>query len=101
MTQHIELGKRGEELAQKMLREKGYEIVETNWRFDKDEIDIVAREGNELIIVEVKTRSTDLYGHPEDAVDQQKENFLIIFNATLAVYSIFFNLFLLSCNFLV
>ena len=77
MTQHIELGKRGEELAQKMLREKGYEIVETNWRFDKDEIDIVAREGNELIIVEVKTRSTDLYGHPEDAVDQQKENFLI------------------------
>lgn len=77
MTQHIELGKRGEELAQKMLREKGYEIIETNWRFDKDEIDIVAKEGNELIIVEVKTRSTDLYGHPEDAVDQQKEKFLI------------------------
>ncbi len=60
-----------------MLEKKGYKILETNWRHDKDEIDIVAMDGDELVIVEVKTRSTDYFGNPEDAVDFQKEAFLI------------------------
>lgn len=77
MARHNELGKRGEQLAKKMLADKGYTIIETNWRYDKDEIDIVAKDGDELVIVEVKTRSTDFYGFPEDAVDLQKEGFLI------------------------
>ncbi len=77
MAQHNELGKKGEELARKMLCDKGYTIVETNWRFDKDEIDIIAKDGDDLVIVEVKTRSTDYFGFPEDAVDLQKEGFLI------------------------
>lgn len=77
MARHNELGKRGEHLAKKMLNDKGYSIIETNWRYDKDEIDIVAKDGDELVIVEVKTRSTDFYGFPEDAVDSQKERFLI------------------------
>ncbi len=77
MARHNELGKKGEELAKEMLCDKGYTIIATNWRFDKDEIDIVAKDGDELVIVEVKTRSSDFYGHPEDAVDSQKEKFLI------------------------
>ncbi len=77
MARHNELGIAGEKLAKKMLCEKGYTIIETNWRFDKDEIDIIAKDGNDLVIVEVKTRSTDQYGFPEDAVDSLKEGFLI------------------------
>lgn len=77
MARHNELGSKGEEIALKMLSNKGYTIIEKNWRFDKDEIDIIAKDGDELVIVEVKTRSTDFYGYPEDAVDSNKENFLI------------------------
>ena len=53
MAQHNQLGKEGELLARQMLEEKGYKILETNWRHDKDEIDIVAMDGEELVIVEV------------------------------------------------
>jgi len=77
MAQHNRLGKEGELIAQKMLRKKGYKILETNWRHDKDEIDIIVMDGDELVIVEVKTRSTDYFGYPEDAVDYRKETFLI------------------------
>ena len=77
MAKHNELGKKGEKLAQEMLSSKGYEIIDTNWRFDNDEIDIVAMDGGELVIVEVKTRSTSFFGNPEDAVDYNKEKFLI------------------------
>ena len=79
MARHNELGKKGENLAKEMLVDKGYTIVETNWRFDKDEIDIVAKDGDEFVIVEVKTRSTDFYGFPEDAVDSQKEGWRNLF----------------------
>lgn len=77
MARHNVLGKQGEEIAKKFLLKKNYTIVDTNWRFDKDEIDIVAKDGDELVVVEVKTRSTDYYGFPEDAVNSQKEGFLI------------------------
>lgn len=77
MAKHIELGKKGEALARKLLLQKGYTILETNWRFEKDEIDIIALEGEELVVVEVKTRSSAYYGHPEEAVGTQKEGFLI------------------------
>ena len=56
MAEHNELGKLGEELATQFLTEKGYEILEKNWRNKHKEIDIVAKDGNELVIVEVKTR---------------------------------------------
>lgn len=77
MAKHIELGMKGESIARQYLEEKGYEIIETNWYHDKDEIDIIAKEKDELVIVEVKTRSTDYFGDPEDAVGPQKEEFLI------------------------
>ena len=77
MAQHNELGKRGERLALQMLKEKEYAILETNWRHEKEEVDIIAREGDELVIVEVKTRSTDYFGDPEEAVGPAKANRLI------------------------
>lgn len=77
MAKHIDLGKKGELLARKYLEEKGYAVIETNWRHEKDEIDIIAKENDELVIVEVKTRSTDYFGDPEDAVGPAKEGFLI------------------------
>lgn len=77
MAKHNELGKRGEILAREFLEHKGLTIVEVNWRFDKDEIDLIAREGDLLVIVEVKTCSTDYFGAPEEAVDGRKESFLI------------------------
>lgn len=76
-AQHNQLGKKGERIARKMLEEKGYQILETNWRNEKDEIDIIAMDGDELVIVEVKTRSSDYFGMPEDAVGYQKEAFLV------------------------
>lgn len=77
MAEHNELGKRGEEIARRFLEDKGFVILETNWRHEKDEIDIIARDGDELVIVEVKTRSSNYFGEPEDAVGEQKEEFLI------------------------
>lgn len=77
MAEHNELGKRGEAIARHFLKAKGFVILETNWRHEKDEIDIIARDGDELVVVEVKTRSTNIFGEPEEAVGDQKEEFLI------------------------
>ena len=77
MAKHFELGKKGEEIAARYLSGKGYNILERNWRFGKDEIDIIAENDNFLVIVEVKTRSTGYFGNPEEAVDEQKQRFLI------------------------
>ena len=77
MAKHITLGKQGEHLARKFLEEKGFQILDTNWRHEKDEIDIVAMDNDELVIVEVKTRSTDYFGEPADSVGYKKERFLI------------------------
>lgn len=75
-TQH-ELGRRGEDIAAAHLRNNNYTILHRNWRFAKDEIDIVAMDGDELVIVEVKTRSTNYFGEPEFAVAKRKQGFLI------------------------
>jgi putative endonuclease len=77
MAKHITLGKKGEALAKTFLEEKGFAILDTNWRHEKDEIDIVAMDGAELVIVEVKTRSTDFFGAPHESVGYRKEQFLI------------------------
>lgn len=72
MADHNILGKKGEVLALKMLNDKGYKILETNWRHKRDELDIIALDGNEIVIVEVKTRSTHFFGDPEESVDELK-----------------------------
>ncbi len=77
MASHNDLGNQGEKIAAHFIIKKGYRILETNWRYNKDEIDIIAMDGKELVIVEVKTRSTETFGFPEDAVDKNKEKFLI------------------------
>jgi putative endonuclease len=66
------LGKRGEEQALKYLMDKGYEIVDTNFRYDRAEIDVIARDRGVLVFVEVKTRRVGTLGEPEDAVTFRK-----------------------------
>lgn len=77
MARHNELGKLGEEMAVRYLIKKGYEIRETNWRFQKAEIDIIAQIGNTLAVIEVKTRSNQHFGNPEDFVDSKKIKLLV------------------------
>ena len=77
MAEHNELGKLGEELAVDFLQKNGYDILETNWVFQKAEIDIIAQKENILAIVEVKTRSTIDFGLPQDFVKPKKIQLLV------------------------
>ncbi len=76
MAEHNELGKRGETIALQFLREKQYHILETNWRYKKAELDIIAKEKETLVFVEVKTRSSDFFAPPEAAVTPKKEQLM-------------------------
>jgi putative endonuclease len=73
MAKHLDTGKQGEEIAAEHLRQQGFEILESNWRHRRLEVDIIAREGNVLVFVEVKTRSYDYFGKPEEFVSPAKE----------------------------
>lgn len=77
MAEHNDLGKAGEELALAELRKLGYEILHTNWRYGNDEVDIIAKEDNMIVLVEVKTRQTNYFGEPETFVTKKKQFFLI------------------------
>lgn len=77
MADHNELGKKGEELAQKHLIQNGYEIKHLNWRYRKNEVDIVAIKNNLLVVVEVKTRTNDYFENPKKAVTRKKQKFII------------------------
>jgi putative endonuclease len=72
MAAHNEFGKEAEQLALDWLRAKGYEILYKNWRYRYHEIDIVAKKGRKLHIVEVKARHHSSYGPPEIAVGRKK-----------------------------
>jgi len=77
---HIELGRRGEELSARFLRRNGYKILRRNFRAPHGgEVDIVCRDKrhNELVFIEVKTRSVDGFGRPFDAVDEKKRRLII------------------------
>ncbi|MFQ5691534.1 MAG: YraN family protein [Nitrospinota bacterium] len=71
------LGKRGEEEAARYLQKRGYEIVERNVRTRLGEIDLIARDGEVLVFVEVKTRSSGAFAPPELAVDGRKRRKLL------------------------
>ncbi|MGI5913403.1 MAG: YraN family protein [Bacteroidales bacterium] len=73
---HI-LGKKGEELAAEFLKKEGYTILEKNWKAGKLEIDIIARKEDEIIFVEVKTRSDNYLATPESAVNTKKQRSII------------------------
>jgi putative endonuclease len=77
MASHNELGKFGEELAEGFLKQNGYTILETNWTFQKAEIDIIAQKENILAVVEVKTRSSIEFGLPQDFVKPRKIQLLV------------------------
>ncbi|HLF52522.1 YraN family protein [Flavobacterium sp.] len=77
MAEHNDLGKLGEELAVEFLQKNGYTIVETNWTFQKAEIDIIAKKANILAVVEVKTRSSIDFGLPQDFVKPKKIQLLV------------------------
>ena len=77
MAEHNDLGKLGEELAVEFLQKNGYEILETNWVFQKAEVDIIAKKENILAIVEVKTRSSLDFGLPQDFVKPKKIQLLV------------------------
>lgn len=74
MAEHNELGKKGEELAREYLRKKGYKIRHVNWvpKGSKNELDIVAEKDGMLVVVEVKSRSTETFEHPKDAITPAK-----------------------------
>ena len=74
MGSRIELGKRGEELAIGFLKKLRYKILEKNFRCKFGEIDIIALQGNTLVFVEVKTRSSLEYGCPQTSVTAKKRN---------------------------
>ena len=84
MAKNLTLGKIGEQLAVQYLIDKGYEILESNWRAYRKEIDIIAIDGKDIVFVEVKTRQNDDFGGPEMAVNRQKRAH--IYDAASAYY---------------
>lgn len=72
MAAKDDVGRDGERLAREWLERQGLEIVDANWRCPLGELDIVARDGDVLAFVEVKTRSSTAFGHPAEAVTTGK-----------------------------
>lgn len=77
MGNNNELGRKGEGIAVDFLRNSGYDILETNYRYRRGEIDLIARKEKLLIFVEVKLRSRTDYGYPEMAVDDKKAGLIM------------------------
>ena len=73
MAKHNELGQEGERLARELLEQKDYRILLTNWRHGRAELDIIAQTGSTLVFVEVKTRTSDAFGQPDEFVSPKKE----------------------------
>lgn len=72
--QRLELGAAGEALVADWYRANGYEVVETNWRCRQGELDLIVRKGRVLVFCEVKTRTTDAFGTPAEAVTREKRD---------------------------
>lgn len=76
MSKHNETGARGERLAEEFLITNGYRILHRNWRTDRKEVDLIAIDQDEVVFIEVKTRSGLHFGLPEDAVSESKQRHL-------------------------
>ena len=72
MSDKIEIGREGENLAAEFLKKKGWEIVSRNYRHGKAEIDLIVKRNDWTIFVEVKTRTSSTYGEPEAFVNEFK-----------------------------
>ena len=77
MAEHNQTGTTGEELAASFLEKKGYSVLEKNWRFGHEEIDILASKDSTLVVAEVKARKSNFFGEPEEFVTRQKQKHLI------------------------
>lgn len=77
MAKHNTIGRFGEDWARRFLERKDYVILDVNWRARNKEIDIIAQDGNTIVFVEVKTRSSKKWGSPSNAVTKKKQEFLI------------------------
>jgi len=84
-----ETGKKGEDMARDYLVAKGYGILDLNWRHGRKEIDIVARQGNEIVVVEVKTRTENYAEEPWKAVDNGKiKNIVEVADSWLRIHKV-------------
>ncbi|MFB0532636.1 MAG: YraN family protein [Desulfatiglandales bacterium] len=72
--ERISLGKLGEDLARERLKDLGYRILKTNYRCSLGEVDLVARDGDILVFVEIKTRKNESLGQIKEAVNRRKQN---------------------------
>lgn len=72
-----EIGQKGEKLAEKFYMQKGYDILEMNWRYNHLEVDLIAENETEIIFCEVKTRSNTAFGEPEAFVTPSKQQHII------------------------
>ena len=77
MSEHNDVGREGENIATNFLIQKGYKIITRNWHYGPKEIDIVARDGDTRVFVEVKTRSTLAFELPQEAVTKKKMRNLV------------------------
>lgn len=66
-------GKRSEIIASNYLKKKGYKILETNYKNDIGEIDVIAKDKDYIVFVEVKARTSQKFGHPFEAIDEEKQ----------------------------
>ncbi len=76
-TTNLKIGRRGELLAKRYLEDKGYTIVEQNFRNRFAEIDLIARKNGKLVFVEVRTKRQERFGTPEESINRNKINKLI------------------------
>jgi putative endonuclease len=72
MAAHNDLGKKGEALAVAWLLQQSFEILHSNWRHSRFEVDVIASKKNVLHFIEVKARSSTKFGHPEESVSKKK-----------------------------
>jgi putative endonuclease len=72
-----EFGKKGEALAEEYLKRKGFQIIKKNYRYGHKEIDLIAKEGNTIVFVEVKAGRSKSFGAPHERVDSRKQRNLI------------------------
>lgn len=70
--QKTELGKKGEKLASDFLEKEGYVIIDKNYHYGHTEIDLIAKQNNILVFVEVKTRKSLEFGHPAESITRKK-----------------------------
>lgn len=77
MAAHNELGKWGEDIAAAFVDKKGYEILQRDWKSGHHDLDIIAKDEDTLVIIEVKTRRNRLFGNPEEAIDYKKRQSLL------------------------